>query len=107
MKKIAALVLVFVMVMCVFVACADKGIVGKWEASMFGVTMTMEFTAGGELTIGAMGENETGKYKFEDNKIYFSEDGEEWEDEALEVKSLKGNELVVNVEGMDVTFKRK
>ena len=107
MKKIISLALVFVMVMCLFVACADKGIVGKWEASFFGVTMTMEFTSDGDLTIGAMGESETVKYKFENNMIYGSEDGENWEEEALEVKSLKGNEMVINMEGMDVTFKRK
>lgn len=107
MKKIAAVALVVIMVMCVFVACGEKGIVGKWEASFMGIPMTMEFTADGTLTMDVMGESESGKYKYEDNKIYFSYDGEDWEEDALEVKSLKGNEMVIEIEGMELTFKRK
>jgi len=85
MKKFVAILMVCVMAF-VFCSCGSKNgstnsskYVGKWEANMMGIPMTMNINSNGTGDLSAMGESANFKWFERDGKLILDHEGDEEE----------------------------
>lgn len=85
MKKFVAILMVCVMAF-VFCSCGSKNgstssskYVGKWEANMMGITMTMNINSNGTGDLSAMNESADFKWFERDGKLILDHEGDEEE----------------------------
>lgn len=106
-KKLAAIVMVLSMALAM-VACGKKdSIVGTWEATEDGVTLTYEFQDGGKGKVSVSGMSMDITWKTDGDKLTVTMEllGEKSEDEYT--YSVKGSELTLTQDGESATLKKK
>ena len=98
-RRIVAIVLVL-SILFVLTACSKKDkLIGAWKFTEMSIT----FNEDGTCALSAGGESQNGKYTVDGDKISINWEGEE-EMETMTIKSVDDSELVLENNGVSITF---
>ncbi len=102
-RRIVAIVLVLSLLF-VLTACSKKDkLIGTWKMS---AGMSLTFNEDGTCALSAGSESQSGKYTVDGDSLSISWEGEA-EVEKMTIKSVDDKELVLENEGVSITFTKQ
>lgn len=99
LAKLLSLALVLVMALSLAGCGPASKIKGEWKGELMGIEMTLEFD-GKEMTMSALGEEETVDYEFDGDKLII-------DDEEVDYEFDGSKTLILDIEGEEIELEKQ